>query len=140
MSVASDFLAKVTTAAGGLIDNVVIETDITPRIVISQPLAPSAGPPNPIVAAIMSRIRPRAIINYTADSGIAPLIVAPYGEPTPLTDAESNFAAAILIGVGVLSIVLVWRGLFHENCKKRQPLGPLPGLGTPRYHRAGKRG
>lgn len=129
MATVQDFLAKVGVAAGGLIDNVVIETDITPRIVISQPLTDSGAPPNPIVAAIMSRIRPRAVVNYTAASGLPPLVVAPYGDPSPLTDTESNFAAVILAGVGVLSLVLMWRGLFCKKTLRRPPHTPLPGLG-----------
>lgn len=115
------FLSRLSTAAGGLIDNVVFETDITPRVVISQPLAKGAAPKNAAVEALLTRIRPRAVVNYTADSGLPPLVVAPYGTPTPLTEDESNLATVLLAAVGVLSLVLVWRGLFCHRCSVRRP-------------------
>lgn len=129
MATVEDFLAKVGTAAGSLIDNVVLETDFTPRIVISQPLETSTTPPNPFVAAVLSRIRPRAVVNYTAASGLPPVIVAPYGTPTPLSEEQSDVAVVVLAGVGVLAIILVWRGLFYTRCPK-PPDTPLPGLGA----------
>jgi hypothetical protein len=131
MSIVTDFMGKVGTAAGGLIDNVVLESDLTPRIVISQPLVDSGAPPNPIVAAILSRIRPRAVVNYTAESGLSPIVVAPYGTPTPLSDEQSTWAAVVLVGIGIGALVLVWRGLFCHAFKV--PHRSTSGLGETRH-------
>lgn len=87
----NDILSRLGAQTASSVDTITVETDWTPQIRVAQPLAPGGSG---IGGAIAAWLKPRATITFTPQSGIAPIVYAPYGNPTPISDD-----AALLIGV-----------------------------------------
>jgi hypothetical protein len=89
--IVSEIFSRIGTSTANAVDTVIIETDWTPRLTVAQPLA-SGG--SGIGGAIAAFLKPRAVVTFTQQSGIAPMVYAPYGNPTPISDDT-----ALLVGV-----------------------------------------
>jgi hypothetical protein len=79
-----------------LISEIDIESRFTPKIIIPDPLEPSATP-----NFFMSLLKPK--ITITTPLGTQPLIAAPWGDP-----GTSQWPAVQIAG-GMLGLLYVWR-------------------------------
>lgn len=92
-----DPLAALQAFAQAGIGRVEVSSNVSPTVVVDDPLAPSSAPPNPI----MQLIRPE--VRVYDPSGRLIVAVAPYGEPT------DNYLPYLLVG-GALLALGAWVG------------------------------
>lgn len=95
---AGDILSLVTKAT--------IESAYLPPIVIDKPFAPG-GEPNPLLKAL----RPRITVELASGS-IAPVVIAPYGDPGP--SKWPMVRTGLLIG-GAITLGLILRHLARRR-------------------------
>jgi hypothetical protein len=98
----SDFLSRIGTQAANSIDTITIETDWTPRLVLTRPLAAGGSGTGSALAALL---KPRALITFTPQSELAPVVYAPYGNPTPISD---DVALAVGVAWGLAGLAVAY--------------------------------
>lgn len=87
-----DALAALNALGRSSIGRVEVRSQVSPAVVVDDPLAPSTAPPNPLLRLLKPEVRV-----YDPDGKLL-VAVAPYGEPT------ENYLPYLLVGAGLLAL------------------------------------
>jgi hypothetical protein len=109
----SGALANPAAFAGALVQSVTIESNVSPPIVIPQPLAsvgspPAGGAPAAVVqpSLLLRLLAPK--VTVVLPTG-APIIIAPAGDPKG-TWPIGAFAVVLVLGFAVYGVACALRG------------------------------
>ncbi len=94
----SDLLSLATPALAKSVTRMTVETAVTPTIVVDDPFAP--GPPSPLLQLLKPKV--------TLTTAAGPLVIAPYGTPSPRGWLWA-LAGAALLGAATTAAVF-WAG------------------------------
>lgn len=100
---AANAMATILNPKSG-IEWIKIQTAYGPDILITEPLAPGAGEPNPIVKLL----KPKVLVKLRPLPD--PVAIAPEGEPGP---TQWPLVSGVAVFVGGISLALILRGLLR---------------------------